>query len=118
MAGSPKPAVMPNCWPVAACMHACGSTRPAGLSASIERHYRSRKGAVDRSGLPVRQRRLRLFGIGQNAHPLLGEEILHGRAQPRMTQVVPGVGDHRFKTANQLVLALGTGIEALQTLGD
>lgn len=35
-----------------------------------------------------------------------------------MAQVVPGTREHRFETTNQLVLALGPGIETLQPMGD
>ena len=35
-----------------------------------------------------------------------------------MAEVVPGVGNDRLETANQLVLALGAGIEALQAMAD
>ncbi len=35
-----------------------------------------------------------------------------------MHQVMPGAGQGRLKAANQLVFALGAGIEALQPFGD
>ena len=74
--------------------------------------------AAKNSTLTIRQQLAGLFGISADAVLFLGEEVRHGIAQAGVTEVVPGVGNDGFKAADQLVFALGTGVEALQASGD
>lgn len=59
-----------------------------------------------------------LLGVGAHTRPLLFEELRHGIAQTGMRQVVPGARQHRLETADQLVFALGAGVEARQAGAD
>ena len=63
--------------------------------------------------LPIGQGSPRVLGVRQYAQPLLLQKVLHRRFQPGMAQVVPGMGDDRLESANQLVFTLGSGIETL-----
>ena len=70
------------------------------------------------SGLPIRQRRSRLFGIGQYTDPFTFKKITDGGFQTWMPQIVPRARNDRFKTAYQLVFSLSARIKTLNTVSD
>src|SRR5690606_9786336 len=69
-------------------------------------------------GLAKRQITARVFSISPHARALLLEELGNRGMQSRVAEIMPGTGNHRLETTNQLVLPLSAGIKAGEAFGD